>query len=236
MPLRIILLLIVAGVAAACGPTQEELDATATRSAEIDSATQTALAPTVTPTPTTTPTPTVTPTPTQTLTPTPTPTPDLSSVRLTVDDLPDGYGELPDSALVGLAENTGAPLDVANTSGFINSTNGTSVFSIVANIPPEEVESVDFLIDSGLLSTLLVAQTETIREAEPIEIDIGDNSSGATNAIAQDDVPLAVDSVFFRQGNVFVLLFVTYRDGTQPPVAIVELAELLQERAAEVLP
>ncbi len=58
----------------ACGPSQQDLDATATQEAASNFATQTALAPTATQTSTSTPTPTVTYTPTVTHTPTPIPT------------------------------------------------------------------------------------------------------------------------------------------------------------------
>jgi hypothetical protein len=60
---------------AACGPSQQQMDATVTSVAGIVYATETALAPSPTATFTSTPTPTVTPTPTPTATPTATPTP-----------------------------------------------------------------------------------------------------------------------------------------------------------------
>ncbi len=66
--------LLASAVLVACGPSQAELDAQATRSAADAFATQTAEAPTPTLTPSATPTPTVTPTPTPTSTPTPLPT------------------------------------------------------------------------------------------------------------------------------------------------------------------
>lgn len=70
------LVCIVAGISlAACGPSQAELDAQATKVAADIFATQTAEAPPPTPTPTLTPTPTETPTPTPVPTPTFTPTP-----------------------------------------------------------------------------------------------------------------------------------------------------------------
>lgn len=59
----------------ACGPSQEELNTTATQEMANDFATQTALAPTATPTYTPSPAPTHTPVPTSTFTPTPTDTP-----------------------------------------------------------------------------------------------------------------------------------------------------------------
>jgi hypothetical protein len=68
--------LLLAGVVlSGCGPSQAELDATATQAAAAAFATQTALAPTATPTYTPSPTPTKTPTPTNTPTATPTPKP-----------------------------------------------------------------------------------------------------------------------------------------------------------------
>ena len=60
---------------AACAPSQQELDATATQNAANVFSTLTAEAPTLTPTSTNTPLPTETPTPTLTPTPTQTPTP-----------------------------------------------------------------------------------------------------------------------------------------------------------------
>ena len=127
-PLVLVCALIVA-LLAACGPSQAELDAQATKIAADVFATQTAEAPTLTPTPTPTPTwtptptPTVTPTntPTPTLTPTltptptatvlptntptvtPTPLPDLSDAVLTLQDLPSGFEEMP-LAELGMTE------------------------------------------------------------------------------------------------------------------------------------
>ncbi|UCF60324.1 MAG: hypothetical protein JSV37_11230 [Anaerolineaceae bacterium] len=75
--LIILALLLLSGIIAACGPSQDELDAQATEIAANIFATQTAEAPTSTPTssPTSTPTSTHTLTPTYTQTPTPTLTP-----------------------------------------------------------------------------------------------------------------------------------------------------------------
>jgi hypothetical protein len=71
-----LLVLLLVGVAlSGCGPSQAELDATATRVSADTFATQTAQAPTSTPTYTPSPTPTKTPTPTLTPTNTPTATP-----------------------------------------------------------------------------------------------------------------------------------------------------------------
>ena len=63
-----------------CGPSEEELDATATQFTANIFATQTADAPTITPTPSPTATPTSTPSPTLTPTITLTPTPDLNTL------------------------------------------------------------------------------------------------------------------------------------------------------------
>ncbi len=79
--------LLTSAILAACGPSQAELNAQATKIAANILATQTAEAPTLTPTPTLTstptpiPTPTLTPTPTSTDTPTPTDTPRPMATR-----------------------------------------------------------------------------------------------------------------------------------------------------------
>jgi hypothetical protein len=70
-------LTIIAMAFSACGPSEEELEATATQFAADIFSTQTAEAPTITPTLIPTHTPTLTLTPTTTPTITPTPTPDL---------------------------------------------------------------------------------------------------------------------------------------------------------------
>jgi hypothetical protein len=87
----VLVCIIVVGVSlAACGPSQAELDAQATKVAADIFATQTAEAPTPTPIPTLTPTPTETPTPTPvptpTFTPTPSPVPTEPPYRLQADE------------------------------------------------------------------------------------------------------------------------------------------------------
>jgi hypothetical protein len=108
---------IMALILAACGPSPAEQAATATQGAANIFATLTAQAPT--PTPTFTPTPTSTATPTATATPTstptpiptntpkpsPTPTPGLSSLALTLDDLPAGFELLPAAQLRKMEED-----------------------------------------------------------------------------------------------------------------------------------
>jgi hypothetical protein len=70
-----LMLLVTVMLLTACGPSQQDLDATATQNAANTFATLTAEAPTLTPTSTNTPLPTDTPTPTLTPSPTLTPTP-----------------------------------------------------------------------------------------------------------------------------------------------------------------
>lgn len=80
-PIKIVVAgLIMLLIATACGPSQEELDATATSEAEAAFATQTAEAPTSTPVPTNTPVP-PTATPLPTATPSPTPPPSESTLE-----------------------------------------------------------------------------------------------------------------------------------------------------------
>lgn len=78
----ILMCLLISAVLFACGPSQAELDAQATKFAANIFATQTAAAPTPTNTPAPSPTPTDTPKPTSTPTSTPTPTPTPSPTAL----------------------------------------------------------------------------------------------------------------------------------------------------------
>jgi hypothetical protein len=81
------LLIIMTLMLASCGPSQDEIEATATQQAANDHATQTANAPTATLTSTLTPTPTETPTPTPTFTPSPSPTRTLTPTDTPVPTL-----------------------------------------------------------------------------------------------------------------------------------------------------
>jgi parallel beta-helix repeat protein len=99
----LLLLLISAG----CGPSQEELDATATSEAAAAFATQTAEAPTSTPIPTDTPSPTNTPTatPLPTATPSPTPLP-LESI------LENAYAALDEASSFHMAMDMGMEVGI----------------------------------------------------------------------------------------------------------------------------
>jgi hypothetical protein len=113
----------------ACGPSQAELDATATQSAAYLFATQTAAAPTVTPTFTPTPTPTPVP-------PTSTPTPpqckiiSITPVRGTTD--PVSGGEVPsfDYLADGFVPNDSVTINITGTSdlGGLSITSSTMDF------------------------------------------------------------------------------------------------------------
>lgn len=107
----LLMCLVVGLLLAACGPSQPDLAATATRVAAGVFATQTAIVPsptstraptpTHTPSPTSTPTPTHTPTPTSTPKPAASPTPCLPDADLVADvSVPDGTNVAPEEGFV----------------------------------------------------------------------------------------------------------------------------------------
>ena len=243
-PALILVLLLMAGLAAACGPSQAELDAQATKVAAAIFATQTAEAPTATPTPTQTDTPTPTPrsTPTDTPTPSPTPLPDLSEAVLTLDDLPSSFTEMSLEQLGLTPEDlSGEGFEAESFFAFLE----PSAFQLIMGLTilvPSTVERAGFdlaLRNPDFLLNLFVGgmgATEVVEKQElPGLDDIGDASTGLTVVADLEGIPMRIDMVVFRTGLAGAMVMLMYPEGVDPDISIGDAARRLEEKLAEVL-
>lgn len=251
--LFVLLTLILAAVLpAACGPSQEDLDATATMVAAEIFATQTAGAPTPTTTPTQTPLPTNTPVPTNTPTPSPTPsptvtptpsatpTPDLLSYLPTEADLPAGFIEVPPDSfgLLGdLVSESGESTAVA----FMNLEQPEFLLVFLYSSPSESGQQMfqRLLTDPDALASIFLTgaglsgiDDERILEyAEIPDIDeVGEESAGVTMAIRDEGDVLRMNLIAFSRGDYQLLIVSVNDDAETSQLQLGEVAGLVDRR------
>ncbi len=236
-----IFVLITALILAACGPSPDEKAATATQVASDIFATLTAQAPTITPTFTLTPTPTATPTPTltpspsptNTPVPSPTPTPGLSSLTLTLKDLPAGFQEIPPDML---SKTKSAYREGSSVFGFHNLQTSQMIMGVL--IPqPSRAEQVVF--DSLLpdLMQLMESAVGADQSSKPLTglDDIGDARVGSTTTAKAYNILMRFDFVLFRRGEVGVVLYTGYPNRDKPSVSILDLARIQDKHIQDFL-
>lgn len=210
--------------------------------------------PTLTPTATLTPTPTNTPTAIPTSTPSATPTAVVDAVFLTVDDLPDGFEAMAkrDLERMGLTEellagrlSTGfAEAKPHSFTAFVKS-DGKNVEFVVAflayPLTSFEKASLDmaFANPEQFVKSLAGAVGADASDVTvlPGANEIGESSAGfSTKFAALFGQPMRMNVVMVRRKNVIEFVMVMYGDGTKPTANVIDLAEMLDERLAAVLP
>jgi hypothetical protein len=234
-----LLLLLTGALLAACGPSQAELDATTTQMAKDIFSTQTAKAPTATETYTPSPTATVTPTPTPTSTPTPTPTPTLtptpglSTIGLTLEDLPDGFVAMPPEEVREMEE--GYP-EGASAFGFQDNRTSQVIMGVLIPYPSRADQSIfDSMMPQFVQVIAAAVGAETNSEPLPGLEDTGETSAGITAVGKMGSFSMRWDIVVFRRSDVGVLVIMAHPDGDKPAIPVVDLAQLLDERILNFL-
>lgn len=238
------IVLLMAMVVAACGPSQADLDAQATKVAAAIFATPTAQAPTATstPMPTDTPTPSPTPTPTDTPPPSPAPLPDLSDAVLTLDDLPPGFAVMPPEQLGLTPEDlSGEGFEAESVFTFLEPSTFQLIMGFTILVPDTiqqagfdlALRNPEFLLNQfagGMGATAVIEQ-----QALPDLDDIGDASTGLTVVADLEGISMRIDMVVFRTGLAGAMVMLMYPDGVDPDISIGETAHRLEEKLAEVL-
>ena len=216
-------ILLIAVILSACGPSKAQLEATATQVAANIFGTLTAQAPTATPTAT----------PTNTPAPTPTPTPGLSSVELTLNDLPAAYEPLPADEIQTMLQS--APRG-ATAFGFVdNNTSGV----VVGMLFPYSTRAEQAAFDASLQQLVetfaaAVGAGSNFKRLRTVG-DVGEARAGITSVSKVASLSMRWDVVGFRRGKVGVLLVVGYPDGDKSAVVVSDLAGVLDERISKFL-
>jgi len=206
--------------------------------------------PTLTPTSTATYTPTATLIPTRTSTPspapsaTPQPTPDFSSAVLKMEDLPEGFVEIPSSEMMALFESAEEEqgFDYRSIFMFMN----PNTFEIVIGMTMEMTStmsqvSADMALNNPdiLIGPMVsgISGQGDVSEQEPISglAGIGDASTGMTMVVNMQGVKTRFDIGLFRQDTVLGLMMVMYQDGSTPSVSLEKLMPILDQRINAVL-
>jgi len=240
--IRIIILvtLLICSLLPACAPSPAEQAATATLAAANIFATLTAQAPTATatytPTPTTTATPTATATPTSTPTPRPTrtptptltPTPGLSSVVLTLDDLPAGFKPMPADFLREMEQ---AYPEGTTVFSFQDNTRSQLVSGALVPYPSRQEQAVfdSMLPEFVQMIATGVGSDKNSRQLRGLD-DIGEARAGITTLSKILNLPMRWDILAFRRSKLGVLFLVGYPDGDKPAVPVGDLARSLDKR------
>lgn len=248
----------------ACGPSEEEQNATATQIAANIFGTQTAEAPTYTPTPlptetptptntatptstpTDTPTATPTPLPTDTPTVTPTPTPDLVIIVPDIEDLDPSFEEV-SPEMMEVFGGTGISDALGTSFAFISYQNFEFIFGAINQFSTQfERNTFDTqisnpqLIALQTLTGLGVTNLDDFRVKDYEEFEdldeLGDKATGYTAAVDQEGTILRFDMIAFRRGDIGVLVFVMYEDGTEPLTDVRELARGMDKRIVDTFP
>lgn len=196
--------------------------------------------------PTPTAEPSIMPTATQTATPAPTNTPaapsDISSVVLTLDDLPPGF-EAVSLEEWGLTRDalSNDELTIETIFAFMEYEHFEFLFGFTTLLPTRldqasfdaELGDTDYLIESFVMG--LGASGVTEQSAIPGLDDIGDMSAGLTVVATLEGMAMRMDMVVFRKGPVGAFLLAMYLDGDTPVISIEDASLLLEAKIEEVL-
>lgn len=231
------LLLICSVIIANCGPSQSELDATATKFAKDIFDTQTAEVPPPTKTGTPTPTPTKTPTPTSTPRP-------LSDAIVALEDLPSGFQ--PESLSdFDVEPGSGSGLVVlTNESGFVYILDAEEFEIIVGQTEllenrsdQAEWDNLTNLLAEPMMNMIAQAVSGTnatsLREISDLE-EIGESSSGYSGTIGGTP-SMNMDMVLFRRDKLGAYTYIIYYTGDELVVSISEVAKILDTRIINLL-
>jgi hypothetical protein len=233
-------------VLAACGPSSGELEATTTAIAANVFSTQTAeaptatITPTITPTSTSKPTQTTTPTPSRTPTITVEPTADYSWAKLTLDDLPPGFTEIPaDDFIAAMGELGDESLDFEDGFMFLDLERVHILmgFTVLIDSSRDQV-GFDLLVSQpDIMAQLFISGLEEEEGDEILSQDaiadtegLGDAANYFVIVVDLDGTPMLMDVLIFRQGSVGLILMLIHEDSDVPVVDVVELGSLVASR------
>ena len=214
-----------------CGPSQTELDATATQVAASALETQTAAAPS------STPSPTITPTAIPTATPTPTPEPDASAMLDWKElDLPPSFVAFsPDT--MGVQEGalafgtTNKTYYIVKGFVFFDIPRGEAVFGYTADLSGQSDRDVVDSILSDFKSWSEQGFTgggRTLLDSSVISgaNNIGDKSSGIRIEYMGGGNHIVLKQLNFRIDDIYVIAIVKNFNGTDPLISVSDVARV----------
>ncbi len=193
------------------------------------------------------------PSPTLPLSPSPTtPLSTTAPVKLTLQDLPQGFQELPPDVKSMLTSRlatlkSALPIDkvpLENLFAFVQPNQLEVVMGFTDSLAQPQQAQFDATLQNlqkpaGIAQFAAkfkqqIQQVPGVQVSEPQIIPqdskIGNNSAGMTFIITMQGMPLRMDITSFRRGGVAALTAVTYMDKAKPLVSIKDIASKLDSR------
>ncbi|MBA3920786.1 MAG: hypothetical protein H0X31_03365 [Nostocaceae cyanobacterium] len=181
-----------------------------------------------------------------------TPIPTTAPVKLTLQDLPEGFQELPPDVKSMLTNRLAAlkstlPIDkvpLENLFAFVQPNKLEVVMGFTDSLAQPQQAQLDATLQNlqkpeGIAQFAAkfkhqMLQVPGIQVSEPQIIPqdgkIGNNSAGMTFTITMQGMPLRMDITSFRRGGVGALTAVTYMDKAKPQVSVKDIANILDSR------
>jgi len=172
--------------------------------------------------------------------------PDLSQVVLTLQDLPPGFEEMPSELAALKAKlNQQETFKAESVFAFQKTNQPFQLLMGFTTLLPTRLEQATF--DSYLNQSAFVqpflegfqqgSQAEVVEPRKlklPSLNQIGNASAGWGASAKVKGIPISLDAVLLRRGQVGALMISMYMEGETPPLPISEIARKLDERAKEV--
>jgi len=203
-------------------------------------------APTATPTSTATSTPSMTPSPTETLTLTPTftptPEPELSMPRITVDDLPPGFEDIPPEELgMDTSSFSDEDFQVEEVFVFVNSNDFQMIFGFNFFLT-SRLDRVSFDVDvnrpeSTMGSFVEGIGAENVQDQKILDgfEDVGDTQVAMTMLADLEGIPIRLDVLTFRRESMGTMVMSMTFEGETPNISLHDLGLLMDQKFQEAL-
>lgn len=189
----------------------------------------------------------------------PTPAPASSNIKLTLEDLPAGFQELPPEVAAAIASNlevlrqqlTQANIKPENFFAFVNQENFQIVLGFTGNMPSEPDRanfdaSLQEMQNPEAQQKMLSLLRERLKGYQGLEVveykslpelnSLGNASSGMSLALKLQQQPVRMDVAAFRRNRVGALTAVIYANGKQPLVPVGDVVRKLDGRILQASP
>ena len=180
----------------------------------------------------------------------PDPAADLSSLVLTLQDLPPGFTEMPSDYVASLKNKLSQGPEFKAASIFAYQKIDSKLLELQLLIgftfqlsDPTLQAAFDQGIGEGVFAKAFTQGLNDDKELQfsppatlTLQDKIGEVSAGWRSQGKVENIPMNVDLALFRRGQIGVVMATIYLDGTKPTITISEAAHKLDTRMVELKP
>jgi hypothetical protein len=180
----------------------------------------------------------------------PTPAPDLSSLVLTLQDLPPGFTEMPSDYVASFKNQLSQIPDFKPASIFAYQKIDSKLLELQLLIgftvqlsDPTLQATFDQASSEGIFAKAFSQGLNGNKESQftppatlTLQDKIGEVSAGWRSQGKVENIPVNVDLALFRRGQIGVVMATIYLDGTKPTITISEVGRKFDSRMMELRP